>query len=235
MNKNTVFSKDLYIFGCSIDTVTDTANGIDALNIGSDVILKKIGHIIKATISADTEDTLNAKESLLRKSHIGDHIAPEGITSQSEALVHYLKARGLTLSLAESCTGGMCAARIVDVSGASDVFIGSAVCYANSAKTAILGVNKKTLERYGAVSKYTASEMAKGARGVFSSDIAISVTGIAGPGGGSEEKPVGTVYFGYASKHGEQVVRAQFNNRGREYIRNKSAEFMLYTVLNHII
>lgn len=235
MDQNTIFSKDLYLFGCSFDTVTDMINEIIFPDQDDNLDIKKQGRIIKVTLKADTEDILSIKENLLRESGIGAHIAPDGITSQNEALVYYLKKRGLTLSLAESCTGGLCAARIVDVSGASDVFIGSSVCYANSAKTAILGVKKKTLETYGAVSKHTASEMARGARNVFSSDIAVSVTGIAGPGGGSEQKPVGTVYFGYSSKNGEQVLRLQFNDYGRDYIRNKSVEFMIYTVLKHII
>jgi len=235
MCQSNVFSTDLYFFGCDLETVTNTVNEIDALDGGADLSVKKLGYIIIVTVSANTEDAQNKTAELLKRSRAGAHIAPEGITTQSEAAVHYLKKRSLTLSLAESCTGGMCASRIVDVSGASEVFVGSCVCYANSAKTSLLKVREKTLALHGAVSKYTASEMARGARKAFSSDIAISVTGIAGPGGGSEEKPVGTVYFGCSSKRGECVVRAQFQDKGRDHIRNKSVEFMLYTLLRHII
>lgn len=106
-----------------------------------------------------------------------------------------LRARGLTLALAESCTGGLIGDLITDVAGSSDYFLGSAVCYAYSAKEAILGVAHETLLAHGAVSAETAAEMAQGARRIFGADIAASVTGIAGPGGGTPDKPVGLVHI----------------------------------------
>ena len=106
-----------------------------------------------------------------------------------------LTVRGLTLALAESCTGGLVGSLITDVAGSSDYFLGSAVTYANSAKQNLLGVRPETLLAHGAVSVETAAEMAQGARRIFGADIAASVTGIAGPGGGMPGKPVGLVHI----------------------------------------
>lgn len=113
-----------------------------------------------------------------------------------EKLVKMLKKRGLTMSTAESCTGGMIAAKLVNVSGVSEVFRSGAVTYANEAKMQLLGVKKKTLRKYGAVSAQTAEEMAIGAVMNLDTDVAVAVTGIAGPDGGTKEKPVGLVYIG---------------------------------------
>ena len=113
-----------------------------------------------------------------------------------EKLVSLLVEKGLTVTTAESCTGGMIASQIVNVSGASDVFNAGFITYANSAKEAYAGVLSKTLETYGAVSSYVALEMARGVAKTADADVGISVTGIAGPGGGSVEKPVGLVYIG---------------------------------------
>lgn len=108
-------------------------------------------------------------------------------------LAEYLRAHGKTLSLAESCTGGWISQLVTSRPGSSEYFLGCAVVYSNQAKENILGVSHETLLAHGAVSEETAKEMAHGARRVFGSDIAASVTGIAGPGGATEEKPVGLV------------------------------------------
>lgn len=105
-----------------------------------------------------------------------------------------LRARGLTLALAESCTGGLIGSLITDVPGSSEYFLGSAATYAYSAKEAILGVRRETLLAHGAVSAETAAEMAQGARRIFGADIAAAVTGIAGPGGGTLDKPTGLTH-----------------------------------------
>lgn len=120
-----------------------------------------------------------------------DAVSPE------HELVLLLKNKGLTLSTAESCTGGLIAKRITDVAGSSDVYIGSIVAYSNDVKKNFLDVSDETLRLHGAVSEATASEMAAGIKKRFNTDISVSTTGIAGPGGGSESKPVGTVCFGF--------------------------------------
>ncbi len=118
-----------------------------------------------------------------------------------------LKKLGLTLSLAESCTGGLIAHRITNVSGSSNYFLGGVVAYSNEAKEKILGVPHEILLQHGAVSEETARAMAQGARHLFVSDLALAVTGIAGPTGGTSEKPVGLVYIALAAEDGERCQR----------------------------
>ena len=116
-----------------------------------------------------------------------------------------LRLRGWKLSTAESCTGGLIADRVTDVPGSSDYFIGGFVSYAYEAKVASLGVSWDTLHKYGAVSRETVLEMARGARIALGADVAISVSGIAGPGGGLPEKPVGTTWIGLVTPEGERA------------------------------
>lgn len=113
-------------------------------------------------------------------------------------LVSELKKRGLKITFAESCTGGLASAGIVDVPGASEIFYGSIVSYDNSIKEACLKVSSETLDKYSTVSHECAREMAEGVRKAIGSDIALSMTGVAGPSGGTSENPVGTVYIGYS-------------------------------------
>ncbi len=121
---------------------------------------------------------------------------PRGASSLQEAVLLEARKRGLTLSCGESCTGGMVGAALTEISGSSEVFLGSAVCYSNEAKKSILSVSEEVLASFGAVSSRCALSMARGARKIYGSDLSLSVTGIAGPDGGTEEKPVGTVWFG---------------------------------------
>ena len=144
-----------------------------------------------------------------------------------------LSARRLTLALAESCTGGLIGSLITDVAGSSDYLLGSAVTYANSAKENILGVRHETLLAHGAVSAQTAAEMAQGARRIFGADLAASVTGIAGPGGGTPDKPVGLVHIYLAAvdaEIGEQYVWAS-ERMGNKWL---SAEAVLQLVVRYL-
>lgn len=137
-----------------------------------------------------------------------------------------LRERGLTLALAESCTGGLISAKITDVPGSSDYFLGSVVAYANSAKEAVLGTRAATLKRHGAVSAETAREMALGARKRLGADISAAITGIAGPGGGAEDKPVGLVFI--AVSKGTKTVVERFVFKGpRKSVRRQAAEAAL--------
>ena len=113
-----------------------------------------------------------------------------------------LRARGWTLATAESCTGGLVADRITNIPGSSDYFVGGIVAYANAVKIQTLGVSGETIERCGAVSRETVLEMAQGARAALHADIAVSVSGIAGPGGGQPGKPVGATWIGLAAADG---------------------------------
>lgn len=150
----------------------------------------------------------------------------ENLDELASRVIEIFREKGLSLALAESCTGGMIAETITNVAGASDIFYGSAVTYVNSAKEHILGVARETLEKHGAVSSECAEEMACGARRVYGADVAMSVTGIAGPGGGSEAKPVGTVWFGLVTKDGAETFRRRFDG-DRAAVRRQTVEEVL--------
>jgi nicotinamide-nucleotide amidase len=136
--------------------------------------------------------------------------------SLERVVVETLTTRGETLAIAESCTGGAIAHRITNVAGASAVFLAGFVTYANEAKTKALGVSKELLDQHGAVSEPVASAMAEGARAAINADYALSTTGIAGPTGGSDAKPVGTVFIGLAAKGNPTRVEKHFFPTDRE-------------------
>lgn len=160
-----------------------------------------------------------------------------GIDTDSieEELVKRLKESGKTIATAESCTGGLIAKRITDISGSSAVFLGGCVTYANSAKEGLIGVSHESLLKYGAVSEQVALEMARGVRRAVGADIAISTTGIAGPDGGTPDKPVGTVWVGISSEKGDRAVLLHLSpRRERSYIRTLTASNALYMALSEI-
>ena len=139
----------------------------------------------------------------------------------AEKAVAMLKAAGLTVATAESCTGGGIGAAITSVAGSSEVYPGGVISYANEVKSSLLGVPEAVLSEKGAVSSETAAAMAEGARRLTAADIAVAVTGIAGPGGGSAEKPVGTVWFGLATATGTRTEKKLFAG-DRESIRTQT-------------
>lgn len=143
-----------------------------------------------------------------------------------EKIVHLLKEKGYTITTAESCTGGLLAGRILNVSGASQVYNEGHITYSNEAKERLLGVSHDTLEAYGAVSSHTATEMALGAAKVANANVGLSTTGIAGPGGGTKEKPVGLVYIGCAINGVAMVEECHFQGQ-RESVRNQAVEAVL--------
>lgn len=138
--------------------------------------------------------------------------------SLEQKVVDLLVKHKLTITTAESCTGGLLSGQIINVPGASEVFNLSVVTYANKAKRKILGVPKKTLKKHGAVSKKTAKAMAKGAAKYANADVAVVTTGIAGPDGGTKEKPVGLVCIGCYIKGHTEVLKCYFNG-SREEVR----------------
>jgi nicotinamide-nucleotide amidase len=145
-----------------------------------------------------------------------------------EALVLDLcRTRGLTLATAESCTGGLVGARLTSVPGSSDVFVGGVVAYANRVKEAELGVGAGTLAEHGSVSAETAAEMASGVRARLGADVGIAVTGIAGPGGGTAEKPVGLVYLHAETPDGGHGLEFSFPS-DRETIRARATVAALH-------
>ncbi len=143
-----------------------------------------------------------------------------------EQIVRELQKRKHTVTTAESCTGGLLAGRILNVSGASEVYNEGHITYSNEAKERLLGVSHQTLETYGAVSRQTAEEMAKGAAKAAHAEVGLSTTGIAGPGGGTPDKPVGLVYVGCAINGKVTVKECRFHGN-REENRNAAVEAVL--------
>jgi PncC family amidohydrolase len=146
-----------------------------------------------------------------------------------------LLARGWTIGTAESCTGGLIMHRLTNIAGSSEYVLGGIVAYSNAVKQSLLNVRQGTLIAYGAVSEQTASEMAVGARKALSVDFAISVTGIAGPGGGSVEKPVGLTYIAVAGPQDLLVVNRHIWDGDREAVKSASAEAALQLALDMVI
>ena len=155
------------------------------------------------------------------------------IISLAEEILTKAKSKKIKISCAESCTGGLVGASLTEIPGSSEAFNGSAVTYSNEAKKKILGVSDETLKNFGAVSEQCAAEMARGALRVFDADVAVSTTGIAGPDGGSESKPVGTVCFGVVSADGVKTFREIFPGN-RADIRSSAVKFALERILQTI-
>jgi PncC family amidohydrolase len=148
-------------------------------------------------------------------------------TAQAERVVgRLLKGRGLTLAVAESCTGGLIGDRLTDVPGSSRYFVGGVIAYSNAAKARMLGVAKQTLAKWGAVSEPTVREMVAGVCRRFGAQVGMAVSGIAGPGGGSKLKPVGSVYVCVRMGRRIAVERHQFRG-GRRAVKEQSAEAAL--------
>lgn len=150
-----------------------------------------------------------------------------------EKIVRELQNRGYTITTAESCTGGLLAGRILNVSGASAVYNEGHITYSNEAKERLLGVSHDTLEQFGAVSEQIAAEMALGAARVASANVGLSTTGIAGPGGGTPEKPVGLVYIGCAINGDVTVKECRFAGN-REENRNAAVEAVLELLIDEL-
>jgi nicotinamide-nucleotide amidase len=175
----------------------------------------------------------NLKELISGKA--GDWVYGEGKSvTLSQVVGELLTEQEFTLSTAESCTGGLLANEITNIPGSSRYMAGGAVAYANELKVSLLGVNQADLDQYGAVSKEVALQMAEGAAKHFHTDIGVSTTGIAGPGGGSDEKPVGTVYIGFWIRGDHFALRAQLTN-DRLLNKERTACIALETIRRHLL
>lgn len=196
--------------------------------------------MLRVTASASSEAEAEALmrpviDMLLQR--FGDLIYGVDVDNLQTAAVELLRASGLKTAVAESCTGGYLAKRITDVPGSSDVFECGVVSYANAVKAKVLGVKEETLAQYGAVSPQTAQEMADGVRTLSGADIGVSLTGIAGPGGGSQEKPVGLVYLGISSPWHSEVKELRLDrgySEQRELIRLLASSHALSLLMKTI-
>lgn len=164
---------------------------------------------------------------------LGNIIYTETETSLEGAIGEVLRGSGKTISTAESCTGGLIASLISSVPGASGYYLGSVVSYSNSVKENVLGVPAEIIEKFGAVSSECVAKMAEGVRRITGSDFAVATSGIAGPSGGSDAKPVGTVWVGISSQNGTSTVKFYYRNDRKRNIERFAAS-ALYTILNRI-
>lgn len=233
-----IASRNIHIFGIGESAVESVISDIMKNSKNPTVApYCKDGEVrLRVTASAATEsealELCDEMISRIKATEIGQYIYGVDVDSLERAVIEFLRERGMTLACAESCTGGLISKRITDVSGCSDVFVGGCVTYANEAKMRLLGVKAETLEAFGAVSEQTAREMAVGVREALGADVGISVTGIAGPGGGTPEKPVGTVFVGISTEKGTQVRKLSLSAmRSRNYIRNVSSNHAFDIIL----
>lgn len=204
------------------------------LNISSEtecIINAGSGKIVVKLRGCNSQEIKSISEKL--SSHFKDYYLGDNYTDEAKLIIDLLRERNKKISFAESCTGGLLSEYITNISGASDVFIGSVVSYDNSVKQNVLKVPKDILKDYGAVSAECAEYMAKGVKDLMKTDYSVSITGIAGPGGGTDTKPVGLVYIGVASKKGISVYKNIFNG-DRQQVRMRSAKKVLFYLLNAV-
>ena len=236
-----IVSKNIHFFGIGESALAEKLDGllIDTPTLSAATYCKEGEVRIRITARSESEDAASAEcdayASRILDTEAGAYVYGIDVGTIENAVVKALHESGLTLSAAESCTGGLVAKRVTDISGCSDVFFGGCVTYTNDAKQRLIGVSAETLERYGAVSEQTAREMARGVRLATGSDIGVSATGIAGPTGGTLETPVGTVFIGISTPWGEDCRRLSLSSmRSREYIRLASATNAFDMVLKAI-
>ncbi|MBR2956704.1 MAG: competence/damage-inducible protein A [Clostridia bacterium] len=195
--------------------------------------------LLRVTARAESEEKASAMcdETIEKiRERIAEYIYGIDVSSLEEKAVELLKAHGKKLALAESCTGGYIAKRITDIAGSSAVFEYGVVSYSNEVKINLLGVKPETIEKYTEVSEQTAAEMAEGVRRLSGADFALSVTGISGPGGGSEDKPVGLAYIGFAHEGGTTVkeLRTGKKENSRDYNRYVTASTALHMLVEYL-
>jgi competence/damage-inducible protein CinA C-terminal domain len=184
-------------------------------------------------ISEEAEEVLNRTEEEIRR-RLGNKVFGRDQETMIGIVGQLLKNEQLTIATAESCTGGLLGAALTQEPGSSEFYLGGVVSYANSLKQGLLGVSAESLNKYGAVSEEVAKEMAAGIRSKAGSDLAISTTGIAGPDGGSAQKPVGLVYVGLAAPEGIQAEKIQLYGE-RESVRQLTVQAALNRVRVHML
>ncbi len=238
--KAAIFSKIIRVFGLGEGFVAEKITDLtDCANPTAATYAKDGEMFVRVTARAEDEATAAAMcapvvEEL--KARLSDYIYGIDVESLEEVVVKELAKRQWKLACAESCTGGLLAKRITDISGASEVFHMGVVTYANEIKTLLLGVPEETLKQYGAVSKQTARAMAEGVREKSGSELGVGITGIAGPGGGTEEKPVGLIYIALCDDKNTTVRKMTGNSmKGRDYLRNLAVSNALDMVRRYLL
>ncbi len=230
-SKEAVHQQTLHTFGISESALAETLQGFKSLPGIEMAWLPQTGRVDLRLYGPDAEKVLETSESCFK-------MIPHFVWGRDEdtpvsVLSGLLRNRQLTISAAESCTGGLLQKMITDTAGASEIFLGGVVSYANELKQTLLGVAEATLSQFGAVSEECAREMALGIKTLTKSQTAISITGVAGPDGGTPQKPVGTVCFGFSVLTEVWSLTLTFNG-DRETIRHKAAEFALIHLIKHL-
>ncbi len=208
--------------------LTSPVVGLTARETGVDI------RIIARGATADSAQALADRTEAAIREKLGDAVYAVDGQTMEEVVGALLKQRRLTLAAAESCTGGLIGARITNIAGSSDYFERGAVTYSNASKSELLGVPRELIERHGAVSDEVAAAMAQGIRQSAKTDFGLAVTGIAGPSGGSEQKPVGLVYTALAAADGVKTAEHRFLG-DREQIRMRASQMALDMVRRHLI
>lgn len=237
-----IVSRDLRLFGIGESQVETMLRDIMTGSINPTLApYAKEGEVmLRITASAATaEEGYALMEPMMEQIEpvIGPYLYGIDVPNLQTALVNYLLEHNITVSVAESCTGGLVSKSITDIPGCSSVYPGGVCSYSNEMKIKWLGVKEETLNAYGAVSEQTALEMAQGIRLATGADFGLSTTGIAGPGGGSEEKPVGLVYMAVAGEHYQRVEKViiRYGERtSRDMIRQRSAKHALHLLLQAV-
>jgi len=229
-NVGTIRSRTLRVAGVGESAVEDLVKDLMLDANPSVAPYAKVGEVhLRITAKAETaelEDAIIAERAALLHARLGSAIYGEDEDTLEKVVVELLHSRRQTVSAAESCTGGLVAQRITDIAGSSEVFIGGVVAYSNAVKTALVGVPEEMLARVGAVSPEVAQALAEGAKARFGTDYGIGVTGIAGPGGGTAEKPVGLVYLAVAHPDGCEVGKVNYIG-SRQIVRHRSSQKVL--------
>ncbi len=220
--------RELRIFGHTESGVNQLLKGIADGIAGVEIAYLVSFPEVRVFFKVEREEAAAAEqaaEDLAREAarRLGDRVYGFGENSLQAAVGELLGRTGLKLALAESCTGGMIGSQITAVAGSSAWFLEGFVTYSNDAKIRRLGVSHETLREHGAVSAETCEEMLQGALEKSGADVAIAVTGIAGPGGGTEERPVGLVYIGWGDRDGAEVREFRFGPLGRDEVRRLTA------------
>jgi nicotinamide-nucleotide amidase len=220
-HKKTLLSSFINVFGVSEPGVDSLLKGVAAICPGLQMSICVTFPWIRVTLRAEADTETRARACLqesvdLVRERIGGYVFSEGTETMDETVAALFRRSGFTLALAESCTGGMIAQRITDVPGSSAYFLEGFVTYSNAAKERLLGVPAALLEEKGAVSADVASAMAAGVRAAAGSALGLAVTGIAGPDGGSPEKPVGTVFISLATPEGCRTEQFLFGGSRSE-------------------
>ncbi len=236
-----IASKNIYLFGIGESALEDKIKHImsSAQNPSVAPYCKEGEVRLRVTAKSDTKaQALEMCDEMIKSiysTEIGKYIYGIDVDSLENALVTNLLKQKMTVCCAESLTGGLIGERITSISGSSAVFKGGCITYTNEMKENLLGVSHNTLEKFGAVSKETAMEMACRARELLMTDIAVSATGLAGPSGGTDDTPVGTVFIGISTKNGESYRMLSLSGKkSREYIRTVSASNALDMALKAI-